>query len=102
MGEIDFFEFIIAATDQQQSLSKQKIAQAFHTFDIDGDGFITEDELKQVMGGIEIDKEMWIDILEDCDDNNDGMISKDEFGNLLLKIFNDEEQKDNGHTPRKR
>ena len=33
-GEIDFFEFIIAATDQQQSLSKQKIAQAFHTFDI--------------------------------------------------------------------
>lgn len=85
-GEIDFFEFIIAATDQKQALSKDKIAQAFHTFDIvtllylnthnlqDGDGFITEIELKQVMGGIEIDEMMWKDILDDCDDNNDGKV----------------------------
>ena len=33
-GEIDFFEFIIAATDKKKSLSKEKIAQAFGTFDI--------------------------------------------------------------------
>ena len=27
------------------------------------------------MGGIEIDENMWKDILDDCDDNNDGKVS---------------------------
>jgi hypothetical protein len=26
------------------------------------------------MGGIEIDEMMWKDILDDCDDNNDGKV----------------------------
>lgn len=27
------------------------------------------------MGGIEIDASMWKDILDDCDDNNDGKVN---------------------------
>ena len=27
------------------------------------------------MGGIEIDERMWKDILDDCDNNNDGMVN---------------------------
>ena len=27
------------------------------------------------MGGIEIDENMWQDILEDCDENQDGMVN---------------------------
>ena len=44
-GEIDFFEFIVAAMQQEQLLSKQKMEAAFNTFDINGDGFITREEI---------------------------------------------------------
>jgi len=36
------------------------------------------------MGGIEIDENMWNDILDDCDDNNDGMVNL--FGTNLTFI----------------
>ena len=45
---------------------------AFQIFDIDGDGFITREEITEVMGGIDIDDETWEQILDEVDENNDG------------------------------
>lgn len=85
-GQIDFTEFIIAASAQEKLLSKDKLDQAFKIFDLDGDGFITRAELASVMGGIHLDDAQWKSLVADCDDNGDGQISKDEFWELLTKM----------------
>jgi len=58
-GFIGYSEFITAAMDSKKLLSKEKIINAFNTFDLNGDGFISKDELKAIMGGIEMDEETW-------------------------------------------
>jgi len=60
--------------------------QAFKLFDIDGDGYITKQEIASVMGGIEIDDAQWKSLVAECDENGDGQISKDEFASLLTKF----------------
>jgi len=85
-GEIDFTEFIIAASNTEKFLSKEKLDQAFKLFDIDGDGYITKQEIASVMGGIEIDDAQWKSLVAECDENGDGQISKDEFASLLTKF----------------
>lgn len=85
-GQIDFTEFIIAASNQERLLSKDKLDQAFKIFDLDGDGFITRSELASVMGGIQLDDNQWKALVADCDENGDGQISKEEFWELLTKM----------------
>ncbi|CAD8141750.1 unnamed protein product [Paramecium pentaurelia] len=81
-GKVDFSEFVTASMNRDKSLSKKKIEQAFKLFDLDGNGFITKQEINELFGN-EIDENMWQDILKDCDINKDGMISMNEFVNLL-------------------
>lgn len=44
-GEIDFTEFISAAFDKRALLTQENLDAAFKTFDADGNGRITKDEL---------------------------------------------------------
>lgn len=87
-GAIDFTEFLIAAMNEEKLLNKNKIEQAFKMFDEvtifhylvfncknkDGDGFITKTELENIMGGVPMDEETWKVILEESDNNHDGMV----------------------------
>mmetsp|Transcript_77511 Transcript_77511/g.107679 ORF Transcript_77511/g.107679 Transcript_77511/m.107679 type:complete len:446 (+) Transcript_77511:86-1423(+) len=68
-GQIDFTEFIIAATAQEKLISKEKLDKAFRLFDIDNDGFITRNELANVLGGIKLDDQQWADLVGECDEN---------------------------------
>jgi calcium-dependent protein kinase len=85
-GHIDFTEFIIAASNAEKLLSKDKLEQAFKIFDIDNDGFITRSELASVMGGVHLDDDQWKKLVSDVDENDDGQISKEEFVDLLTKL----------------
>jgi len=40
----------------------------------DDDGFITKDELENIMGGIAMDEDTWKAILLESDFNNDGRV----------------------------
>ena len=60
----------------------KKIEQAFKIFDLDGDGYISKQELESVMG--ELEESMWFQILSEADNNSDGKISFEEFTKLLL------------------
>ncbi|CAD8061384.1 unnamed protein product [Paramecium sonneborni] len=81
-GKVDFSEFVTASINRDKTLSKKKIEQSFKLFDLDGNGYITKQEINELFGN-EIDEKMWEDILKDCDINKDGMISLNEFITLL-------------------
>ena len=46
-GQINYSEFLSAAMDISQFVSSERIAALFATFDIDGDGLITERNIKK-------------------------------------------------------
>lgn len=45
-GVIDYTEFLTAAVNKYQLLSKENVKTAFNMIDTDGSGYITIDELK--------------------------------------------------------
>jgi calcium-dependent protein kinase len=49
-GSINYTEFIAATMSQKMYLKEEKIYEAFKLFDKNGDGYITADEIKEVLG----------------------------------------------------
>ena len=63
-GEIDYNEFIIASMNKQRMISRERLEQAFHAFDIDGNGTISSDELKQMLGKSHAyDENVWQELI---------------------------------------
>ncbi|KRX01424.1 Protein kinase-like domain [Pseudocohnilembus persalinus] len=81
-GQIDYHEFIVATMNQEKALTKDKIQQSFSLFDQDGDGQITVKELQKVLGKHIPKKQLEI-ILQEVDTNGDGVISIEEFTELM-------------------
>ncbi|XP_062189143.1 calcium-dependent protein kinase 18 isoform X2 [Phragmites australis] len=84
-GLVDFEEFVAATLHVHQLVEHdtgkwQSLSQAaFDKFDVDGDGYITSDELRMhtgLKGSID-------PLLEEADIDKDGKISLDEFRRLL-------------------
>ena len=48
-GFIDYSEFVVAAMQQRQLTSQEKLQAAFRKFDKDGSGIITADEIRDVL-----------------------------------------------------
>jgi Ca2+-binding EF-hand superfamily protein len=74
-------EFIMAAMNKDKLMSFKKIEQAFKIFDADGDGFISNNEFRTIMGGM--NESIWNQFLSEVDQNQDGKISLAEFKHLL-------------------
>ena len=49
-GFIDYSEFVVAAMNEKQLTSNDKLQAAFKMFDKDGSGVISADEIKEVLG----------------------------------------------------
>merc|ERR1719460_1235553 len=74
-GFIDYSEFVVAATNQQNLTSQEKLAAAFKMFDKDGSGIITADEIREVLcfgGSNALTAEAVDSIIKQVDDNGDG------------------------------
>ncbi|CAD8086610.1 unnamed protein product [Paramecium primaurelia] len=80
-GMIDFSEFCMAAMNQEKLFSVQRIEQAFKIFDQNGDGFISKQDLEAIMGHLE--DEVWEQILLECNADQEGQISYQEFITVL-------------------
>lgn len=85
-GKIDYSEFITAAVNRAQILSKQNLDTTFKIFDSDGNGMISVQELKDVFSGgtllntnFEETESVWQKIMQEVDTDSDGNISYDEF-----------------------
>ena len=84
-GLIDFTQFLVAASNQEQLLQKKRLENAFSYLDNDHSGYITADEILPFLDKSAQTEEELKKIFEDVDANGDGKISKKEFVALLLK-----------------
>jgi len=85
-GVIDYTEFL-AATLEKKSYDKEEVLwSAFRIFDTDGDGKITQAELKAVLASGDCDEvaaKSMQEIMDEVDKNKDGEISFEEFSEMM-------------------
>lgn len=72
--------------DKKKDLNKTNLVLAFQKFDQDGDGHITEEEVKSLLGD-QIDDQIWDSILRDIDKSGTGAIELKEFTRMMLEHF---------------
>ena len=86
-GTIDYNEFILAATNRQNILNKEKLEATFKMFDKDGSGSISADEIRGFLGNSFTDQKALEMIIKEVDENGDGEISLLEFKDMMLKYL---------------
>ena len=85
-GAISYTEFISALISKEIYFKEAKLKQAFQLFDKDGDGQITFDELRGILGkecNVAFTDQYWKDLVKVADLNGDGFIDYSEFLQLL-------------------
>lgn len=81
-GAINFNEFISALLNEGITKDFKRIQDAFNFFDLDGDGYIDEEELKAALTKKDFPdlwSDVFIDAIKECDLDGDGKISYEEF-----------------------
>ena len=86
-GSIDYNEFVMAATNRQKMLNKEKLEATFNMFDKDGSGTISADEIKAVLCSRNENKKAVEDLIKEVDQNGDGEISLSEFKEMMKKLL---------------
>ena len=87
-GCINFSEFLTANFKKEKLLSEKALKKAFNLFDIDGNGYITLEELKESMP-VEITSKLeWRELIEEVDKDGDCQISFEEFKDMMQKLLN--------------
>ena len=69
---------------------RSQIRREFERFDTDKSGFITKDELVEIVNdrtGILVSEKVLDRMIKDCDENEDGMINYEEFCTMMTKSF---------------
>ena len=90
-GYIEYEEFVRAAVDKEHFIDKRVIQFAFKYFDKDDSGEITFDEIEAVFKESVADKsnvhESLKKIIDEVDTNGDGIISFQEFADIMRKML---------------
>lgn len=86
-GTIDYNEFVIATTNKQALINKERLEATFKIFDKDGSGSISADEIKSILGSGISDKKVLEAIIKEVDTNGDGEISLNEFKDMMIKFL---------------
>merc|ERR1712028_69495 len=87
-GTIEFEEFVdlMSRTNKTQDQMEEEIKNAFLTFDADGSGFITREELIETLTtmGDPVDEETITGMIQEADVDGDGKINYEEFTKIML------------------
>jgi calcium-dependent protein kinase len=87
-GSIDYNEFLIACSNRQKLLNKEKLESTFKMFDKDGNGSISAKEIKEVLGpALGGDAKLLEQIINEVDDDGNKEISLKEFKEMMLKFL---------------
>jgi len=87
-GSISFSEFLTVNMKKEQLLNEDMLTKAFKLFDLDGNGYITINELKETMPLQITNNQQWIDLVKEVDQDDDCQISFKEFKEMMEKISN--------------
>jgi calcium-dependent protein kinase len=82
---INYTEFLTATVDKKTALTMQNLWFAFHHFDVDNSGFITESSLQEVFHreGRKFSPDSIRDMFRQVDVDNKGKISFEDFTKLM-------------------
>ena len=83
-GQIRYLEFLAATIETRAIINAAKLSDAFDHLDEDRSGFITEKNLKKLLGRSFSDREIK-EIIEECDLTGDKRVSREEFMKLMLR-----------------
>merc|ERR1712093_800367 len=88
-GTIEFDEFVdlMARTNKSRDQMEDEIKNAFLTFDADGSGYITKEELVETLTtmGDPVDEETINGMIQEADLDGDGKINYAEFTRIMLQ-----------------
>lgn len=85
-GTIDYTEFVMATMNEKDLITNERLKAAFRLFDKDGNGTISPDEIKDVLGIGPDDNEMIDKLIDDIDENKDGEIDFEEFCAMMKQL----------------
>ena len=85
-GSINFSEFLTVNMKKERICNEDLLKKAFKLFDLDGNGYITIDELKETIPLDIQNNTQWIDIVKEVDQDGDCQISFDEFKTMMEKL----------------
>ncbi|TYJ21607.1 hypothetical protein E1A91_A08G074100v1 [Gossypium mustelinum] len=85
-GKIDSVDFVNIMARKMQENEVDELKEAFKVFDRDQDGFISANELRQVMMnmGERLTMEEAEQMIREADLDGDGVVSFDEFARMMM------------------
>lgn len=87
-GTISYTEYVAAAIEKEKLLSDERLETVFKIFDEDKSGKISVDEFQKIFDKANyIEKEELVELITDCDLNDDGEIDWLEFRQLMRKMI---------------
>lgn len=82
---IKYSDFLTAAIDWSEELSKERLKKAFVEFDKDGNGSISVEELRKTLGGTEEQSHLFYQMMKEADFDGNGEIDLEEFCKFMLQ-----------------
>lgn len=82
-GKIDYSEFMLLTSNFTKENNKQIIKEVFNYFDSDNNGYIEISDLACTLKDEKIDNGRMQEMINEFDQNNDGIITFDEFYQIL-------------------
>ncbi|KAF9682936.1 hypothetical protein SADUNF_Sadunf05G0160100 [Salix dunnii] len=85
-GTMDFEEFLIVMGRKQKENVAEELKEAFKVFDRNQDGYISANELRQVMMnlGERLTEEEAEQMIREADVDGDGLVSYEEFARMMM------------------
>ena len=86
---IEYEEFIRATVDLDNLLTDENLLIVFNSFDADGSGLLSHEEIKNALGlnDYDSDNNLIEKMISEIDINGDGTISFEEFKVLMMKVL---------------
>ena len=85
-GSINFSEFLTVNLQKEKILNEDMLRKAFNLFDIDGNGYITIDELKETLNLNLNSQTDWEELVREVDKDGDYQIDFEEFKEMMEKV----------------